>query len=88
MTNILPVPGIFRRDFLDSETPRNYKRQKSFVISIFKSANNDNQIEYAEVHSIFILDVDNRSIHETTPDVYLSETGDQQRPFCLVLEKK
>lgn len=36
------------------------------------------QITYAQLHSIFILDVDRGAIRETTPDVYLMETASLQ----------
>jgi len=81
VTNILPVPDIFQQPprFRDSKEIQKAK----VVCDIYYSSPpiTIDQIEYAEVHSIFILDVDHGSIQETTPDVYLTQTEDQQRPF-------
>jgi hypothetical protein len=81
VTNILPVPSVFEqpprfRDFKDV--------QKEKVICDIYYSNppiTTDQIMYAEVHSIFILDVDQGSIQETTPDVYLNQTKEQQMSF-------
>jgi len=81
VTNILPVPSIFQQPprFRDSE---DMKKAKAICDIYYSSPPiTIDQIEYAEVHSIFSLDVDHGSIHETTPDIYLTQTEEQQKPF-------
>jgi len=81
VTNILPIPRIFEQPprFRDS---KDVQKEKA-VCDIYYSNPpiTIDQITYAEVHSIFILDVDHGSIHETTPDVYLNRTKEQQKSF-------
>jgi hypothetical protein len=81
VTNILPVPAIFQRP-PRFRNPKEVQGAKT-VCDIYYSNPpiTIDQIAYANVHSIFILDVDHGSILETTPDVYLSQTVEQQKPF-------
>jgi hypothetical protein len=74
ISNILPIPAVFR------EPPRFRKMEEvtkaKEICDIYY--NNppiaSEQILNAELHSIFVLNVDDGSILETTPDVYLAET--------------
>jgi hypothetical protein len=81
ITNILPVPSIFEqpprfRDSIDVQRAKD-------VCNLYYSNPpiTTDQIRYAEIHSIFILDVDHGSIRETTPDVYLSQISQQRVSF-------
>jgi len=81
VTNILPIPDIFQ------QPPRYRNRQevqKAKAVCDLYYSNPPitvDQITYAEIHSVFVLDVDHGSIRETIPDVYLNETENEQRPF-------
>ena len=87
VTNILPVPGIFQQPPRFRNTAE--VQMAKFVCDMYYSnpAVTIDQITYAEVHTIFILDVDHGSIRETTPDVYLSQTAEQQKPFAWSWKK-
>lgn len=73
-SNILPIPRIFQEPpwFRKSD---DIKKAKA-VCDIYynKPKISEEQIVYAELHSIFILDVDRGVIKETSPDAYLGET--------------
>lgn len=74
VSNILSIPRIFQ------EPPRfrnrqNIEKAKSVCDIYYNNPKiSEEQIVYAELHSIFILDVDRGSIKERSPDAYLSET--------------
>jgi hypothetical protein len=76
ISNILSIPAIFQ------EPPRFRKideisRAKEICdIYYNKPPISTEQILNAELHSIFIIDVDSGSLKETTPDVYLNSVKD------------
>lgn len=79
--NLLPIPAIFQnpprlRNPSEVETAKR-------VCDIFysKPPITVEQITYARLHSIFILDVDHASIQETTPDAYIERTNGKQNAF-------
>jgi hypothetical protein len=72
ISNILPIPAIFQ------EPPRFRKHEdvdseKKICDVYYKNPPiSSEQIRNAELHSIFIIDVDSGSLKETTADVYLN----------------
>jgi len=81
VTNILPVPSIFERPSRFRDIKEVQRAKDVCDIYYSNPPISMDQITYAEVHSIFILDVDHGSIRETTPDIYLGQTAEQQTPF-------
>ena len=81
MSNILTIPRIFQ------EPPRFRKAQEiqkaKAICDIYynKPKITKEEILYAELHSVFILDVDRGSIRESSPDTYLAETEKLRYPF-------
>jgi hypothetical protein len=79
--NILPIPNLFENAsrFRSLDDVKSAKA----VCDIYYSnpAITLEQITYAQLHSIFVLDVDHGIIRETTPDEYLEETSKKQKNF-------
>ena len=73
VSSIIPLPRIFQEPprFRNAE---GIAKAKKICDRYYGSPPiTMDQIRSAELHSIFILDVDNASVKETTPDVYIDE---------------
>jgi len=81
VSNVMPIPVIF----LNPPRFRSDRDLQSAKAVCDVYYNNPpitiDQLRYAELHSIFVIDVDHGSIRETSPDVYYSETRDRQLTF-------
>lgn len=74
VSNILPIPRIFEEP-PRFRAPQDTQKAKAVCDLYYSNPKiTEEQIVYAELHSIFILDVDNGSIRQTSPDVYIGET--------------
>ncbi len=78
LSNNLSIPAIFQEP-PRSRKPDEVKKAKLLCDNYYRSPPITlEQITYARLHSIFILDVDRGSLRETAPDAYLSETRNLQ----------
>jgi hypothetical protein len=73
-SNILSIPAFFQSAprFRATEDVRRAKA----VCDLYyhEPPITEEQITYAELHSVFVIDVDRASIAETSPDMYISKT--------------
>jgi hypothetical protein len=77
-SNILPIPSVF-------QVPPRFRKKEDLVgvkrlcDLFYKSPPiTVDQIEYARLHSIYILDLDNVRVQETSPDSYVQSVSNIQ----------